>query len=90
MDCVTAGRKTVGNPTKNGWGTVSVKVTGNRGRKRGRRYLRILSFSSSLFRASFVERTSGEGVFLESPAVGLLGLRNFELPAVGLPGLRSN
>jgi hypothetical protein len=24
-------------------------------------------------------------VFLESPAVGLLGLRIFELPAVGLP-----
>ena len=24
-------------------------------------------------------------MFLESPAVGLLGLRNFELPAVDLP-----
>jgi hypothetical protein len=29
-------------------------------------------------------------VFLEPPAVGLLGLRNFELPAVGLPELRKH
>jgi hypothetical protein len=34
--CFTVGRKTVGNPTKNGWETVSVRITGNRGRKRGR------------------------------------------------------
>jgi hypothetical protein len=29
-------------------------------------------------------------VFLEPPAVGLLGFRNFELPAVGLPELRKH
>ena len=37
-----------------------------------------------------VEKMSGEVVFFEPPAVGLLGLRNFELPAVGLPELCSN
>ena len=84
------GGKPLGTQWKTVGGTVSVRVTGNKGRKRGGGYLRIPSFSSSLFRASFVERTSGEGVFLESPAVGLLGLRNFKLPAVGLPGLRNN
>ena len=70
-DFVTAGRKSIGYPTENGWGTVSVRVNDNRGRKRGGRYLRIPPFSSSLFRASIIERTSGEGVlfFLESPAV---------------------
>jgi hypothetical protein len=29
-------------------------------------------------------------VFLEPPAVGLLGFQNFELPAVGLPELRKH
>ena len=31
-DFVTAGRKYIGFPTENGWGTVSVRVNGNMGR----------------------------------------------------------
>ena len=62
-DFVTAGRKTVGFPTENGWRTVSVRVNGNRGRKSRGRYLRILPFFSSLFCTSIFERTSGEGAF---------------------------
>jgi hypothetical protein len=53
-------------------------------------YLRILSSPSLPFRKL---RLRGRvvrlcDVFLEPPAVGLMGLRNFELPAVGLPGFR--
>jgi len=56
------GGKPLGTLRKTVEGTISNRVTGNRGKKRGGGYLRIPSFSS-LFRASFVERTSGEGVF---------------------------
>jgi hypothetical protein len=57
------GGKPLGTQWKTVGGTVSIRVTGNKGRKRGRGYLRILFFSPSFFCASFVERTSGEGVF---------------------------
>ena len=60
-DLVTAGRRIVGLPTENGWGTVSIGINGNKGRYRGGSYLRILPFSSSLFffAQSIPERTSG-------------------------------
>jgi hypothetical protein len=47
------GGKPLGTQQKTVGGTVSVRVTGNGGRKRGGGYLRIPSFSSSFFRASF-------------------------------------
>jgi hypothetical protein len=65
-------------------------MTGNREGegKKGGGYLRILSpppylFTSFGLREQVVRLCD---VFLEPPAVGLLGLRIFELPAVGLPG----
>jgi hypothetical protein len=65
-------------------------VTGNREEEgeKGGGYLRILSSPSLPFckllnwRKRVVRLCD---VLLESPAVGLLGLRIFELPAVGLP-----
>ena len=80
--------------------------SGTRRVKGENRYLRAIFFSSALLPfpcASTPERTSGEPVFFESPAVGLLRLRIaissrqpldcwgsafLELPAVGLPELR--
>ena len=80
--------------------------SGTRRVKGESRYLRATFFSSAFLpfpRASTPERTSGEPVFFESPAIGLLGLRIvilsrqpldcwgsafLELPAVGLSELR--
>jgi hypothetical protein len=71
-------------------GTVSVGMTGNRVEEgeRGGGYLRVLSspslpFCKLLHWRERVVRLCD--VLLKSPAVGLLGLRIFELPAVGLP-----
>jgi hypothetical protein len=78
-DCLNYRRKTVGNPTENGWGTVSIRVNGNKGRKRGGRNLRILSFFSSFFRASFVEKTSGEGVFFRVASSWIAGTPQYRV-----------
>jgi hypothetical protein len=68
-------------------------VTGNRVEEgeRGGGYLRVFSSSSLPFckLLNWKERVVRLcDVFLESPAVGLLGLRIFELPTVGLPEFR--
>ena len=39
-DSVTAGRKTVGIPTENGWGTVSVRDERQHGKEEGRKVFR--------------------------------------------------
>jgi hypothetical protein len=68
-------------------------VTGNRveeGEREGG-YLRVLSSPSLSFckLLNWKERVVRLcDVFLESPTVGLLGLRIFELPTVGLPEFR--
>ena len=86
--------KTVGEkPPENGWQPFSVKPNGNRGRKREEGYLRVPSFSLSLF--------SEKGNLLRERVVRLLIISSrqqldcwdsalFQSPAVGLPGLCGN
>ena len=67
-------------------------------------YLKILPFSSVFFSRKCLRELVISAIlesptvgllglrksYFEPPAVGLRGLRNFELSAVGLPELRSN
>src|ERR1700738_2244685 len=77
---VKIGGKTVGQLTENGWQPFSVKPNGKHGKEEGGKifkgpFLLLPTFLSQ--GKKFVERTSGEVVFFEPPAVGLLGLCNF-------------
>ena len=89
---VTVGGKTVGPPTENGWQPFSVNPNGKHGKEEEEGDLRVPSFFSPLFgkRKVLLRERVVRIVSFEPPAVGLLGLRTFELPAVGLPELHSN
>ena len=63
-----------------------VRVNDNKGRKREGRYLRIPPFSSSLFLASFVERTSGEGVFFRVASSWIAGILQFQVTSRWIAG----
>ena len=73
--------KTIGKPTTNGWGTVSVKVNKNRERKREEGYLRIPPFSSAFFceNTNFVERISDEVVYFRAASSWIAGTLQFQV-----------
>ena len=73
----------VGLLMENGWGTISGRVSRQQDRVEGKKVFKgrflFLRPSSSSLHASASERTNGEVLYLESQAVGLLGLRKFIL-----------